>query len=88
MKKHIVAVKGQIVPEKMLKKLKKKTGKKVEIVIPKDGTKVAIMKLKFLLKKIENLNVHTKKHEYYMRKISNGYIVKFVPLKSDKASRL
>ncbi|KAK9111712.1 hypothetical protein Scep_019231 [Stephania cephalantha] len=39
MTKHIVAVKGRIVPEKMLKKLKKKTGKKVEIVIRKDGTK-------------------------------------------------
>ncbi|KAF5200727.1 heavy metal-associated isoprenylated plant protein 20-like [Thalictrum thalictroides] len=37
--KHRVTVKGRILPEKLLKKLKKKTGKKVEIVVPNDASK-------------------------------------------------
>ncbi|PIA31020.1 hypothetical protein AQUCO_05300092v1 [Aquilegia coerulea] len=37
--KHRVTVKGRIPPEKLLKKLKKETGKKVEIVVPSDASK-------------------------------------------------
>ncbi|KAJ1427258.1 Heavy metal-associated domain, HMA [Sesbania bispinosa] len=37
MNKHRVVVTGRIDPQKVLKKLKKKTGKKVEIVSIKDG---------------------------------------------------
>ncbi|KAL6970332.1 peroxidase [Sarracenia purpurea var. burkii] len=43
MKRHRVIVTGRIDPEKLLKKLRKKTGKRVEIVCNKDGgTKDAI----------------------------------------------
>lgn len=36
MKKHRVVVTGRIDPQKVLKKLKKKTGKKVEIIVKKE----------------------------------------------------
>lgn len=39
MNKHKVVVKGRINADKVLKKLKKKTGKKVEMVIKKDENK-------------------------------------------------
>ncbi|KAF8369464.1 hypothetical protein HHK36_018456 [Tetracentron sinense] len=39
MTRHKVIVTGHINPEKVLKKLKKKTGKKIEIVVGKDALK-------------------------------------------------